>query len=913
MAENLPAPGPSDLRESVPRPAGHWDADGGFDALTQVNWRRYVAAVLRYKWLVLAIVVVSAVVGVGLSRLVATRYQAEATIWIEGGAGGEAGAGPIQPTQLLRSQAWVDLLKSYLVLDHVVLNQRLYIDIETSNGSDVAASFDTRDSFIPGEYEVVIAGDGRSFRLLQDDLLLQHGQLGDSIGVDVGFAWVIPEGTVPPGEEIRIKLDNPRGVATRLAERLRADMEENGTFLRLRLQDHSPQRVAAVLNAIADRYVAVAAELKGDRVVELTKLLDEQLDRALNRLQDAETALESFRVSTITLPSEPATPVNPGLESTSPSAVSSFFDLKIQQEQVRQDRQAIQRVLDMVPDSGLVVEALEVLMPVRNASELLAALQELTSKRAELRALRYSYTESYRPVRQLAEEIEVLEGQTVPQLATALVSELEAREAELDRLIGSASGELQQIPPRAIEEARLERHVAAAENIYTMVQQRYEEARLAAASTIPDIRILDAAVVPRQPMHDTRRIRLIFMALMAGFGLGLAGAVLLDRIDPRVRYPEQVTEELGIPILGAVPLVRERGGRLNEADAAQVVEAFRSIRLGLTHAYGTAGPVVLTVTSPGSQDGKSFVTSNLAISFAELGKRTVVVDADTRRGGLHRRLNGVRRPGLTDYLADRVSRDEILQRAVYGSVDLIASGTRYRSGPELLQSAQMTALLARLRLDYDVIVIDSPPLGAGIDPFVCGTATGNLLLVLRTGSSDRALLAAKLEALDYLPIRLLGAVLNGVSADGAYRYYRHYQYYSYMPGYEAYDEDVSASSLKRLVGTVDRAAGHEETAGHEEPDPNAPGRASNPAPQPSDEPRRPPEGEGPGPATAGGSVPDPSSGRASPGGNPGSQSVLSVEFPAGGNAPRTRIHSALERWAELHRDHQKRNQVRQWR
>jgi len=885
MVNNLPNPEAAEPREAMTRPVAHWHGDDGFDpfgAPTQVNWRRYLAAVFRYKWLVLAALVLGAAAGLGLARIVATRYQAEATIWIEGGAGGEAGAGPIRPTQLLHSQAWVDLLESYLVLDHVVLEQRLYIDIEASEGSDVASSFETQERYLPGEYEVKIGEDGRSFQLLQDDVVLQTGMLGDSIGVDQGFAWVILQGAVQPGEEVHVRLDNPRGVATSLAERLRPEMDRNGTFLRLRLQDRDPERVAAVLNAIAERYVAVAAELKGDRVIELTKILDDQLGRALRRLQDAETALEDFRVSTITLPSEPAAPVNPGLESTSPSAVSSFFDLKIRQDQVRQDREAIQRVLDMVPDSGLVVEALEVIMPVRNASELLAALQELTSKRAELRALRYSYTDAYRPVQQLSQEIEELERQTVPQLAGALVSELEAREAELGRLIASASGELQRIPPRAIEEARLERQVAAAGNIYAMVQQRYEEARLAAASTIPDIRILDAAVVPRQPVRDSRRLRLIFMALMGGLGVGLAGAVLLDRIDPRVRYPEQVTDELGIPILGAVPFVRERGGRLNEADADQVVEAFRSIRLGLAHAYGAAGPVVVTITSPGSQDGKSFVTSNLAISFAELGKRTVVVDADTRRGGLHRRLNAVRRPGLTDYLVhEEVSLEDVVQRSVYGAIDLIASGTRFRSGPELLQSAAMTALLARLRADYEVIIVDSPPLGAGIDPFVCGTATGNLLLVLRTGSSDRGLLEAKLESLDYLPIRLLGAVLNGVSTDGAYRYYRHYQYYSYMPGYEAYDEDAGAGSLKRrLVGNVDTEARHTEIGEPVEPEQDAARRAARPAAQPSDEQQQPPRGRDLAGGSAGGSVADSSSGPTE---------------------------------AEPHQAHQRRNQARHWR
>jgi len=108
---------------------------------------------------------------------------------------------------------------------------------------------------------------------------------------------------------------------------------------------------------------------------------------------------------------------------------------------------------------------------------------------------------------------------------------------------------------------------------------------------------------------------------------------------------------------------------------------------------------------------------------------------------------------------------------------------RTSDAPELLGSAKMPELLARLRGDYDVILVDSPPLGAGIDPFVLGTLTGNLLLVLRTGVSHREVMAAKLEVLRRLPVRLLGAVLNDVPPGAAYQYYSYY-----TPGYEATDE-----------------------------------------------------------------------------------------------------------------------------
>src|SRR5262249_8732452 len=160
----------------------------------------------------------------------------------------------------------------------------------------------------------------------------------------------------------------------------------------------------------------------------------------------------------------------------------------------------------------------------------------------------------------------------------------------------------QQIPARTIEEQRLSRAKVIAENLYTSLQQRYEENRLAELSSIPDVRPLDRAMVPQSPVTNTAP-KILAMGFVAGVGLGLAGAILLDRMDPRVRYPTQVTTELGLPILGTLPRVSKNSGT-NSDEMAHVIESLRSIRLNLSHAHGAAGPLLLTISSPGSGDGK---------------------------------------------------------------------------------------------------------------------------------------------------------------------------------------------------------------------------------------------------------------------------------------------------------------------
>jgi len=756
------------------------------------DWRRISTALWHYKWVVFLCSVLGIAGGIAATRALRPTYIAQATVWIDvpDTRREPDRAGPIRQGGLLTQDAWIDLLRSYVVLDHVVREQRLYLELKSIEDTARFAGFGATDTFRPGEYVLTVDDAGHKYVLsAAKGADLERGTVGDSVGKTLGFRWAPTAALLPPGRKIEFTLATPRDAALRLGERLDVRMDLNGNFLSVELKGSNPPQIANILNSTTARFVQVAGQLKREKLTELTKILQDQRAYAQRGLDDAEAALRSFRMRTITLPSDQSMggTGSPGAATATTArdpVIDDFFQRQFERDQLGRDRANILRVLTQAGDSGLPVDAFAAITSVQHSPELSNALKELSDKQAQLRTYRYHYSDAYPLVQRLLGEIAELERRTIPTLAQALVAQLAQRQADLSKQVDVASRDLRQIPARSVEEARLRRAVQLAEESYNTVQGRFLEATLAAeASSVPDVRILDPAVVPQRPVKNTAP-RLLLMGLVAGLGLGVVGAVLLDRLDPRVRYPEQVSRDLGLPILGALPHLRR------DQEPSEVVEALRGLCLNLVHAYGAAGPLLVTVTSPGPGDGKSFLAANLALTFADGGHRTLLIDGDIRRGVLHRRFKAARQPGLTDYLREEATRDQVIQSTAYPWLKFLGCGTRSHRAPELLGSPAMTSLIAGVRLDYDVILIDSPPLGAGVDPFILGTATGHVLLVLRTGYSHREMTEAKLEVLDRLPVRTLGAVLNDVPRGGGAGYYAYYSYH--LPGYEAVDEDTAA-------------------------------------------------------------------------------------------------------------------------
>jgi polysaccharide biosynthesis transport protein len=763
---------------------------------------RPLGALRRYKWLVVGILISSAVAGFAGSRLVKAQYEARSTIWIASETPELRATGPIRSRELLQSGAWIELLRSYRVVDEVVRKLTLYLTPMNPAQRPYFAGFALGDRFVPGSYELHVDRANQTWvlrvkadRAVPQVISAEQGAAADSVGRKFGFKWVLPA-TAFAGvgsTTVAFNVSTPRETSIRLADRIGNRLGQGSNFLWLTYSDPDPRLAAQTLNTWADEYVRVAAELKKRNMVEFARILEDQMNYAERATRDAETAYQSFRVNAITLPTEGG-PVAAGLVGERDPALTSYFDQKIQYDNLRHDREALESTTANAARNAAPYEGLLLIPSVAQspgAEGLREAFRSRYQLQARLAAERQHFTDEYATVKELKGSLDVLENRTIPELANHLLAQMREREADYQRRIQSASSELQSIPPRTIEEHRLNRAVVVSEGLYTNLRSRYAEAKLAEASATPDISVLDTAVVPLKPTKNTATM-IILMAIVAGFAAAGGLALLLDKLDTKFRYAYQAVAELGLVIAGAVPRIPKHGASTTKPEhVVQFLESFRTLRMHITHS-ARGDRLRLAVTSAAAGDGKSLISSNLALSYAGAGLRTVLVDGDSRRGSLHKTFGVPGKGGLSEYLLGKLSESQLVKDTSHENLSLISCGHRNGSSPELLASARLTRLMDHLGQSFDVVIVDTPPLAAGIDAYALSAAAGNVLLVLRMGHTERRLASRKLSLLDHLPVYVLGSVLNEVPAYGEFQYYT-----AYSAGY-ALDDATSTRDLVEI-------------------------------------------------------------------------------------------------------------------
>lgn len=651
-------------------------------------------------------------------------------------------------------------------------------------------------SFPPSLLEEVAVAPGaarESFQLTfgPDSFVVQgssggrHAAYGTPVEFD-SIRFAVAGGA--EGKQGTLRVLSREAAISRLIARLRVRRRIRTDIVDVAYTAPDPNRAQQVVNRAVDIFRTTSAEAAQQQSRRRREFLEAQLKVNDSLLADAREALTAFHRRARGY----------GTREALVREQIGLAGVELQRQQLDAERSTYQRLLASLRDSSASRKALQAALSTPGVAtspavaQLSTQLFEYETARDSLASRSVSHPDLPR--------LNLLISSTEERLLRAVQAGVQSSIASLDGRIAAMNdlrARQQQLSATESEEARLTERVDNARKISDELRMEYQKSGIAEAVTVGQVEIVDRAILPTKPVGIGLAEQLA-LGLLVGLMLGAGGAFLAERLSSSIARRVQV-EQLGLSVLGVVPQCN-RGATVKGVKSPDaVIEAFRGIRLSLVNACGGAGPIVVTITSPGGGDGKSFVSSNVALAFAHAKYRTLLVDADLRRGTLHRQLNLPRQPGLTDFLVGDASPEQVLQTTTYASLDFLASGSRRRDAPELMGSPRMADLVTRLRSTYGVIVLDTAPLGAGVDALALAMLAGNLLMVLRLGRTDRELTEAKLEILRRLPLRLLGAVLNDVRDASEYRAYAYY-----MDGYELTNEPL----FQPLVAGRTRARPH---------------------------------------------------------------------------------------------------------
>lgn len=764
--------------------ANHAEAE---ELVSTVHLSHLIQVLRRHLWLVVGVGAVCAAAAAGVAYTMGPVYRAVAVIRLSDPRRALTGGVVDDPARA--DGRFADPLVSAAEL---LTSRRVAGAVVDSVPVLRIESQDFRPSLL-GAVAVTPSATTQEFELaFRPDSFVVQGSFGETRAA-YGTAVDVGEGRLtvlsrPDTDEATLRVLSREAAISRLIKGLRVKPRLRTDIFDISYTTPDPHLAQQVVNRTVAIFQTASAEAAQDQSRRRREFLEGQLALNDSLLADAREGLtEFYRRSGGSASREALIREQIGLAG-----------VELQRQELSAERRTLQGLLALLRDSSTSGKALQTALSTPDVAAT-PAVTQLSRQLFEYEMIRDSLATSSATHPDLR-RFNQLMASTEEKLLGSVQAGVQSAIASLDGRIAAMNDlrtRRQAMSATEGEEARLLERVDNLRRMSDELRMEYQRAGIAEAVTVGQVEIVDHAILPPKPV-GLSLVEQLGLGLLVGLALGAGGAFLAERLGRSLDQRVQV-ERLGISVLSVVPHCNRAALKNGATSSDAIIEAFRGIRLGLVNAYGD-GPIVVAMTSPGSGDGKSFLSSNLALAFAHANYRTLLVDADLRRGTLHRPLNLTRRPGLTDVLVGDASPEQALRTTTHASLDFLASGSRRRDAPELIGSPGMADLMTRLRSSYNVVVLDTPPLAAGVDAFALATLAGNVLLVLRLGRTDRALAEAKLELLRRLPLRMVGAVLNDVREGSEYQAYSYY-----MDGYELTNEPLFrplVASRKRETGSL---------------------------------------------------------------------------------------------------------------
>ncbi|MEB3284702.1 MAG: polysaccharide biosynthesis tyrosine autokinase [Candidatus Sericytochromatia bacterium] len=583
---------------------------------------------------------------------------------------------------------------------------------------------------------------------------------------------------------------------------LTASIDRNTDIIVIGFSSHDPKLTVNVVNEVGRVFIEKNKAMHQETARQTRIFIEQQLARTERMLAEAEEAVSQFRQAEQIFS---VSDVGGAAASKLASIDSETLDIGLQRSIAEARVEDAKRRLE-VTDLTLATR-LEKL----RVDPVFSALQgELAKGEAAVSVARSQYKDDSLEVKEANERLARLKTGLMERVRTLLGSNLTddqlllgrtpteqrylgelisaqtelfllgAREKALASSRGIYESKFAALPAKEQKMSRLLRQQQAAVETYNVFVRRMQEARISEAISVGNMRIIEEASIATPSLQPLARM--MGMAVMMGIVFGIAIAMLVEFLDDRIRRPEDAEIVLDLPILGMLPWVEGREAaskRLVVLDdpRSPVTESYRALQTYTRMVDPDIEHQCVLITSPGPKEGKSTVLANLAITSAQLGRRTLIIDTDLRAPSQHINFDRPNLMGIYDIVYEGLTPEEAIQPTEVDNLDILCTGPVPPDPVSTLHSKSFQRLLERLRKDYDAIFFDSPPINFFTDAAVLGRSVDNVLMVVDVRSTTRQHTLTAKELLTKAHVPLRGMVVKNMSYRTSRYHNRYFERY----------------------------------------------------------------------------------------------------------------------------------------
>ncbi len=604
------------------------------------------------------------------------------------------------------------------------------------------------------------------------------------------------------------KLLTVNEIASLLEKNVSIEQKRGIDIVDISVESPSPYEAALIANLYAHEYQNFNLQMNRTQLTTVREFLAEQAKDKQDDLLTAEDELSQFQAKNGII----------DLDAQSQSLIKQLASFEAQRDDVQIDLAASNRVLSQLkeeltqqnPKVAGYLESLASQSYFKALQERLAELEvnksvALANKNPQINVTAEvkDYDNKIRALKDtLAGKISVIKAgifssnpDEIKDLTQKILEtnvkakSLSIQYTELNKLVGKYETQFNKLPASAIDYARLERKREADEKLYSLIEQKYQEAQINEQSQPGNVLIVDPGRIPLSPSKPNR-ILIVLIGLVLGGGLSFGYIFIKNYFDNTVKTPDDI-QNRNINVLAWVPQIEGIGTNGNRAYEFIVAkkpdaipsEAFRALRTRVQFSkIGSDALKTILITSSTPQEGKTTIAVNLAGAFAQSNKKTLLIDTDLRKPRIHSVFGVTRFPGLIDYLFEQAPLEDVIRYSGVKNLSYITAGTIPPNPSEMLESKPMREFIAEMRRIYDVVVMDSAPIIAVTDSEILASYVDASILVVSAENTEIDLMEKSVEMIKRGSSSFIGTVLNNFTYKSGYgSYYKYYYYYS-SPG-----------------------------------------------------------------------------------------------------------------------------------